>query len=106
MYTLCDNTWHTVAVKVSRGSLSLSLDAGPELKGVATGTLIDDVTDAPSVVTPLYIGGLPEGIMELGDNGRENFKGCIRDVVALGRKLEWAKMQTLHNVLLDSCPLA
>ncbi|XP_049867060.1 laminin subunit alpha-2 [Pectinophora gossypiella] len=103
---LCDNAWHSVVARVSRASLALSLDAGPELRGVATGTLLDDDTDTPLVMTPLYIGGLPEGTMDSSDGGRENFKGCIRDVAVGGHKTDWGGMETLHNVLLDSCPVA
>lgn len=39
------------------------------------------------------------------DNGRENFKGCLRDVVVASQKRDWTEMEELHNVLLDSCPV-
>ncbi|CAG4991446.1 unnamed protein product [Colias eurytheme] len=35
---------------------------------------------------------------------RENFKGCIREVSVGGVKKDWPEMESLHHVLLDSCP--
>lgn len=36
---------------------------------------------------------------------RDNFNGCIRNI-ALERPIkDWTDMDSLHNVLLDSCPL-
>lgn len=46
----------------------------------------------------------PEGATELAE-GRENFKGCIRDVVVAGSQRDWRHAKVLHNVLLDSCPI-
>ncbi|XP_073967675.1 laminin subunit alpha-1-like [Choristoneura fumiferana] len=100
---LCDNAWHTVVARVSRAHVSLSLDAGPEIRSSGDATLVDDA-ETPEALTALYIGGLPEGMADSSD-ARENFKGCISDVTVGGQKRKWQDMETLHNVLLDSCPV-
>ncbi|KAI8427369.1 hypothetical protein MSG28_001930 [Choristoneura fumiferana] len=96
---LCDNAWHTVVARVSRAHVSLSLDAGPEIRSSGDATLVDDA-ETPEALTALYIGGLPDS-----SDARENFKGCISDVTVGGQKRKWQDMETLHNVLLDSCPV-
>ncbi|KAI8427367.1 hypothetical protein MSG28_001930, partial [Choristoneura fumiferana] len=55
---LCDNAWHTVVARVSRAHVSLSLDAGPEIRSSGDATLVDDA-ETPEALTALYIGGLP-----------------------------------------------
>ncbi|KAL0848796.1 hypothetical protein ABMA28_013221 [Loxostege sticticalis] len=99
---LCDNRWHQVS---ARGA-ALTLDAGPELRAGPSATLHDDAIEpVPQTPAPLFIGGLPEGTTEWPDGGRENFKGCIRDVAVAGHKKDWPTMESLHSVLLDSCPV-
>jgi laminin, alpha 1/2 len=34
---------------------------------------------------------------------RENFKGCIRNVVVRNELRDWTDMDSLHNVLLSEC---
>ncbi|CAH2269343.1 jg14057 [Pararge aegeria aegeria] len=46
-----------------------------------------------------------EGASELAE-GRESFKGCIRDVIVGGSARDWKHARAIHNVLLDSCPVA
>lgn len=36
---------------------------------------------------------------------RENFKGCLRNVIIGGERRDWTDMAALHNILLSSCPL-
>ncbi|XP_028162572.1 laminin subunit alpha-1-like [Ostrinia furnacalis] len=97
---LCDGAWHVLSARAA----SLSIDAGPELR--AAPSSLHDAGDPPSAPAPLYIGGLPEGTTDWADGGRENFKGCIRDVTIGAHKRDWRDMHALRGVLLDSCPIA
>lgn len=36
---------------------------------------------------------------------RDNFKGCIRNVVIRGEIKDWTDMARLNNVLLNACPI-
>ncbi|PZC77202.1 hypothetical protein B5X24_HaOG203609 [Helicoverpa armigera] len=97
----CDGAWHSVRARL-RPALALQLDDN-ELLRDSPPTALLDAPDAPPP-TQLYIAGLPEGVMETTDGGK-NFNGCIRDVVIGGQKKDWKEMESLHNVLLDSCPI-
>ncbi|KAM3959117.1 LOW QUALITY PROTEIN: wing blister [Aphomia sociella] len=99
---LCDGAWHALEARASRGALWLALDAAPALRAAPQPELLADERDA-AAPAPLHIAGLPEG--DTGDNTRENFKGCIREVTVGGQKRDWPEMEALHNVLLDSCPV-
>lgn len=37
---------------------------------------------------------------------RDNFKGCIRNLAINGERRDWTDMASLHNVLLNACPLS
>ncbi|XP_053605991.1 laminin subunit alpha-2 [Plodia interpunctella] len=100
---LCDNTWHRVRARASRGGLALAVDDAPAARRAGLGALLDDA--APPRPAPLYVGGLPEGAADVGETGRENFKGCLRDVAVGGAARDWTEMEATHNVLLDSCPV-
>ncbi|XP_047041515.1 laminin subunit alpha-1-like [Helicoverpa zea] len=97
----CDGAWHSVRARL-RPALALQLDDN-ELLRDSPPTALLDAPDAPPP-TQLYIAGLPEGVMETTDGGK-NFNGCIREVVIGGQKKDWKEMESLHNVLLDSCPI-
>ncbi|KAJ8726017.1 hypothetical protein PYW07_000715 [Mythimna separata] len=100
--SLCDNGWHVVRARLHPRALALQLDAGAVLRHAPPTALLE--TSAQELPTPLYIGGLPEGVMESTDGGK-NFNGCIREVTVGGQKRDWTEMEALHNVLLDSCPI-
>ncbi|XP_059059003.1 laminin subunit alpha-1 [Achroia grisella] len=74
---------------------------GPALRAARRALLADRPRPTPRA--PLHLAGLPDG--DTGDNTRENFKGCMREVTVGGQKRDWTEMETLHNVLLDSCPV-
>ncbi|XP_072936563.1 laminin subunit alpha-1-like [Epargyreus clarus] len=90
--------WHAVAARAGRWALSLALDAAAAPPALLPQPPADLAARASA---PLVIGAVPEGSLE---EGRESFKGCIRDVVVGGQKRSWTEMESLHNVLLDSCP--
>ncbi|GBP57454.1 Laminin subunit alpha-2 [Eumeta japonica] len=100
---LCDDSWHEAAARVSPSVLELSVDAGPA-RVVQPGQLLADEVDTPSAPAPLYVGGLPESASEWW-SARENFKGCLRTITVGGERRDWPRMQELHNVLIDSCPI-
>ncbi|XP_075991835.1 wing blister isoform X2 [Anticarsia gemmatalis] len=99
----CDGGWHAVRARLSARGLALRLDAGELLKDAPPARLLDDSADLPPPAT-LYIGGVPEGVLESTEGGK-NFNGCIRDVSVGGQKRGWTDMESIHNVLLDSCPI-
>ena len=43
----------------------------------------------------------PQGSLTM----RDNFKGCIRNVVIRGEIKDWTDMARLNNVLLNACPI-
>ncbi|XP_061379354.1 laminin subunit alpha lam-3 isoform X1 [Danaus plexippus] len=96
---VCDGRWHAAAARVWRAGLSLSLDGAPPER--AAPALIAPA--APPTGNSLYVAGLP-GARDMGD-GRENFKGCVRDVTYRGSARSW-RAASLHHVLLDSCPVS
>lgn len=53
----------------------------------------------------VFIFRITEGVMESTDGGK-NFNGCIREVIVGGQKKNWTDMESIHNVLLDSCPIS
>ncbi|XP_064075982.1 laminin subunit alpha-1 [Vanessa tameamea] len=99
---VCDGQWHAVRARLSRGAAWLALDAAP---GERAPPALLPAAPEPAPRAALHVGGLPEGATELTE-GRENFKGCIRDVVVGGAPRDWRSARALHNVLLDSCPVA
>ncbi|XP_058446853.1 laminin subunit alpha-1 isoform X1 [Malaya genurostris] len=99
-YTLCDNRWHNVSALYEDHQIVLRVDNYPP------NTLLvqsNDVLRRVATKAPLYIGGLPDtapsGTLLL----RENFKGCIRNVVIRNERKDWTDMDNLHNVLLSEC---
>ncbi|XP_055540243.1 laminin subunit alpha-1 isoform X2 [Wyeomyia smithii] len=99
-YTLCDNRWHNVSALYEDHQIVLRVDNYPP-----NTLLVQSNEVLRRVVTkaPLYIGGLPDtapsGTLLL----RENFKGCIRNVVIRNERKDWTDMDNLHNVLLSEC---
>lgn len=100
----CDNTWHDVRARLHVRALALQLDGGEVLKDAPPTALLEDANESIMPPTQLYIGGLPEGVMESAEGGK-NFNGCIREVTVGGQKRSWTEMESTHNVLLDSCPI-
>lgn len=49
---------------------------------------------------------ISDGIIDTTEGGKANFKGCIRDVTIGAQTKDWADMESLHNVLMDSCPIS
>ncbi|KAF9819861.1 hypothetical protein SFRURICE_004215 [Spodoptera frugiperda] len=99
----CDGAWHLVRARATPRALELQLDGGQVQRDAPTALLLDS-SDSPPTPTALYIGGLPEGVMESTEGGK-NFNGCIRDVSIGGQQRDWTEMESTHNVLLDSCPI-
>ncbi|CAK1603621.1 unnamed protein product [Parnassius mnemosyne] len=96
----CDGRWHGVRARVSSAAALLTLDSEPEQRSVSPAPS----SAPPHAPAPLHVAALPEGASDTAE-GRENFKGCIRDVSVAGQTLDWSEMESLHNVLLDSCPI-
>lgn len=119
-YQLCDNRWHSVKANYVENALTLKVDNQDEQYGFSTNGQVKEAKTR----NPLFIGGLPGKKMmknictnlpttifadsELEPQGalrvRDNFKGCIRNVVIRGEIKDWTDMARLNNVLLNACP--
>ena len=100
-WTLCDNRWHRIRTSYKHGELELQVD---DLKQVHQ--LADDGHYVETRInSPMFIGGLPEGIVHESLGVKDNFKGCIRKVMIGGERRDWTVMADLHNIGLGSCPV-
>lgn len=100
-YSLCDNSWHSIRAYFVKDSLTLRVDNEPEAYGF-NGAINGNRVWAEA---PLYIGGLPEYAPQGSLKERENFQGCIRNIVIDSARTDWTDMYRLHNVLLNACPV-
>uniref|UniRef100_A0A8D8X2U9 Laminin subunit alpha-1 n=1 Tax=Cacopsylla melanoneura TaxID=428564 RepID=A0A8D8X2U9_9HEMI len=100
-YSGCDNRWHHIHLAIVHDEFTLRVD------GTDHKYFLSDNGHFTSARTssPLFIGGLPDGAAIGALETRENFKGCIRNIVIGGEKSEWSMMTYLHNILLTSCPV-
>ncbi|XP_076269984.1 wing blister isoform X2 [Rhynchophorus ferrugineus] len=102
-FALCNNMWHQVTAVYSSTELTVIVDGIRKswVQSEASSSAIEET------VAPLYIGGLPDNEESLDAvRTNENFKGCIKNLRIEGRKIEWAHMHELDNLLLNSCPVA
>lgn len=101
-FTVCDNRWHRVKAFFENDLLNLRVDNFPTVYGHSGNGIFTEA----STNSPLFIGGLPEGAPSGTLGTRDNFKGCIRNII-IGKKLkDWTDMASLSNVLLSSCPVS
>jgi len=100
-FAICDNKWHQIQAFYVEDKLTLKVDQFEQKYW-----LLDNghITGARTN-SPLYIGGLPDSASSGTLGTRENFKGCIRNMVIGGERTDWTNMDGLHNILLGSCPL-
>ncbi|XP_042207400.1 laminin subunit alpha-2-like [Homarus americanus] len=99
-FNFCDNMWHTVKASYIKDSLSLRVDDYREAYGF-NGSGNDERTLTGA---PFYIGGLPDAALQGTLTARDNFKGCIRNIVLNSERRDWTDMYRLQNVLLNACP--
>ncbi|XP_069690531.1 laminin subunit alpha-2 isoform X2 [Periplaneta americana] len=101
-FTVCDNKWHRVKAFFENDVLNLKVDNFTTVYGHSgNGQLTEASTNSP-----LYIGGLPDGAPSGTLGTRDNFKGCIRNVVIGKEPKDWTDMANLNNILLSSCPVS
>lgn len=132
-YQLCDNRWHSVKANYVENALTLKVDAMDEQYAFSSsGHVIETSAPHPLFIGGLpgsslpslppsisfsiylsspgysyYFYGLidadmePQGTLSV----RDNFKGCIRNVVIRGQIKDWTDMARLNNVLLNACPI-
>lgn len=100
-FSFCDNMWHTVKATYIKDSLVLKVDDHQEAYG------FNGSEDHEGAITgaELYIGGLPDTALQGTLTTRENFKGCIRNIVLNSERRDWTDMYLLQNVLLSACPV-
>ncbi|XP_026474938.1 neurexin-1b-like [Ctenocephalides felis] len=99
---LCDNKWHNISALYDSEELSIRVDQLLPWSRVRA----PPGHDMPIFKGPLYIGGLPDEATSGSLVTRDNFNGCIRNVALEGKIKDWTDMDSLHNVLLGSCPVA
>ncbi|XP_052864377.1 LOW QUALITY PROTEIN: laminin subunit alpha-1-like [Anopheles cruzii] len=99
-YTLCDNRWHNISGLYEDHQIVLRVDEHPPSVLLPHGT---SSFGRVNTKAPLYIGGLPDAASSGTLLMRENFKGCIRNIVIRNERKDWTDMDDLHNVLLSEC---
>lgn len=98
-YSLCDNQWHNVSAMYDSEQIALRIDNQPSMTTLAQNRMAGKI----HTKNPLYIGGLPDTAPSGTLLSRENFKGCIRNVVIRNELKDWTDMDELQNVLLSEC---
>ncbi|XP_059617833.1 laminin subunit alpha lam-3 [Phlebotomus argentipes] len=101
-FALCDNQWHTVSALYDSEQLALRIDNQPMLNNLAS-LQPSNISRMIHTKSPLHIGGIPENASSGTLLSRENFKGCIRNVMIRGEIRDWTDMDGLTNVLLSEC---
>uniref|UniRef100_A0A182VN22 Uncharacterized protein n=1 Tax=Anopheles merus TaxID=30066 RepID=A0A182VN22_ANOME len=99
-YTLCDNRWHNISALYEDHQMALRVNEFPPSLLLPHGT---NGFGRVNTKAPLYIGGLPDAASSGTLLMRENFKGCIRNIVIRNERKDWTDMDDLHNVLLSEC---
>nr|CAD7199120.1 unnamed protein product [Timema douglasi] len=89
-YTLCNNKWHSIKAIFDKDELTLKVDHLNTTYGHSGNGHFDEA----STNSPLYIGGLPDNAPTGTLETRDNFKGCIRNMVIVSLSfvvciLEW-----------------
>ncbi len=101
LWALCDNRWHRIKTNYKSGELMLQVDDMKQSQPLADdGHYVDTRTNSP-----VFIGGLPDGVHSETLGVKDNFKGCLRKVMIGGERRDWTIMADLHNIELGSCPL-
>ncbi|XP_046413773.1 laminin subunit alpha-1-like [Neodiprion fabricii] len=103
-YTICDNRWHRIQALYNDEQLALKVDELDQNYGLPQNGNYHFARETV-VSSPLYIGGLPESAPKGMLVTRENFSGCIRNVMIDGERRDWTDMVELHNIHLSSCPI-
>lgn len=98
-FSLCDNNWHNISAMYDSEQLALRIDSQSSIMALAQNQSAGKV----HTKSPLYIGGLPDTAPSGTLLSRENFKGCIRNVVIRNEMRDWTDMDELQNVLLGEC---
>lgn len=99
---LLDGKWHTINAFKDGSSVRLTVD------GDTREQIRESQLTSADVNAPLYVGGLPEGIVPKGVTATENFVGCMRKLVSKGGKpkklLLSNPLMMEGNVYLGGCP--
>lgn len=98
-FALCDNEWHNVSALYDSEQVALRIDNKSSIIALAQ----HRSTGKVHTKSPLYIGGLPDTASSGTLLGRDNFKGCIRNVAIRNELKDWTDMDELQNVLLGEC---
>ncbi|XP_066263051.1 laminin subunit alpha lam-3 isoform X1 [Euwallacea similis] len=98
-FSLCNNLWHNVSAMYSSSELTVNVD------GIRKSWVKNDINSLMDEIdAPLYIGGLPDNAAVGTLKTRENFKGCLRNLKIERELKDWAEMEELNGVLVNSCP--
>lgn len=98
-FALCDNKWHNISAIYDSNQIAIRVNDLPMVNKLKQ----HDVLSKLNTKSPLYIGGIPETAASGTLLSRENFKGCIRNVVIMNELRDWTDMDDLQNVLLSEC---
>uniref|UniRef100_A0A3Q3QS66 Laminin G domain-containing protein n=2 Tax=Monopterus albus TaxID=43700 RepID=A0A3Q3QS66_MONAL len=89
--TINDGDWHTVSAKVSRRSMSVSVNALSPDSVTIKGNQLD-------VDSRLYLGGLPHTYTARRINVSSSFPGCVQFVSLNGAMLDLSQPYSQHDV--------
>ncbi|KAL5281190.1 LAMA2 family protein [Megaselia abdita] len=96
-YMICDNKWHNLSALYDNEQLILGID------NFSFQTSLNMNPETIQARVNLYIGGLPDSATTGILLGKDNFKGCIKNVIIKNERTDWVDMEELHNVLLSEC---
>uniref|UniRef100_A0A4W3IED9 Basement membrane-specific heparan sulfate proteoglycan core protein n=1 Tax=Callorhinchus milii TaxID=7868 RepID=A0A4W3IED9_CALMI len=100
---LCNGQWHTVVVNKIKYRLELTVDGKKvESKSSSTTSTATDTND------PIFVGGYPDGVKQLGLTTNTGFKGCIRHLKLVKGtqtlKIDFSKAVEIKGVQPLTCP--
>ncbi|XP_068083310.1 laminin subunit alpha-1 [Anabrus simplex] len=101
-YYICNNEWHSIHASYVPSGVTLKVDNFPNQYGLSQ----NGGNSLARTRSPLFVGGLPDNATGGTLGTRDNFRGCIRNLVIGRRQKDWTDMAVLENVHLNSCPIS
>ncbi|XP_046878111.1 laminin subunit alpha-2 [Hypomesus transpacificus] len=100
---LCDGQWHSVSAQKLRHRLELVVDGKKsQAESPNTRSNTADTND------PIYVGGFPEGVKQVGLSGSSSFRGCMRNLritkASKTTEVHFNKALEVKGVQPLSCP--
>ncbi|PIO68807.1 laminin G domain protein, partial [Teladorsagia circumcincta] len=107
--TICDGHWHLIKIMKKKNLMTLTVDGKSNLNIMKKGKKHETVTK-----DPIYLGGVPESVVNKGLETREPYVGCMR-IMSLGggkkdklrrkKQLDVSTLDIYGDVNKQECPL-